>query len=91
MNIEDAILKLITENLDVEFVEDVLLDTKKEDLNIFDDLGYDSLTFIELVIKLEGLFQIEFDQYELFTDNFGNYSEIVHAVETLLDKKTDGE
>lgn len=90
MENEKKILDLIIEDLDPSFVDTVLANTEIEDLNIFDDLGYDSLNFIELVIKLESAFQVNFDESSLFMDNFGELREIVRAVESLINSKNDG-
>lgn len=91
MNIESKIFNLIVEHLDPSFVESILSNSPKDDLNIFDDFGYDSLSFIELIIKLESTFQIQFDEENLISDNFGSVLEITQATKSLINSMSGDE
>ena len=50
------------------------------DINIFDDLGYDSIQFIELIVKIENEFCIEIDESTLFMENFSTIEKIVDLI-----------
>ena len=55
-----------------------------EYVDLTDDLGMDSVSFISLIIELEAEFDIQIPDEWLMTDKFQNYSLIYDAVETLL-------
>ena len=59
-----------------------------EYVDLTDDLGMDSVSFISLIIELEAEFDIQIPDEWLMTDIFQNYSLIYDAVETLL-KETE--
>jgi acyl carrier protein len=68
MNIEKQLINLIEDHLEIK--HDVATDNKLV------DIGYDSLKFIELVIKIESLFEIEFEDEYLSYHKFDTVSEV---------------
>jgi phosphopantetheine attachment domain protein len=59
------------------------------DINIFDDLGYDSIQFIELIVKIETEFGIEIDENILFMENFSTIAKIACIINEGYTKKGD--
>lgn len=60
MNVEEAVIKIIKENLDIDNNTDVALDA-----HIMHDLGGDSLSAVEIVMEIEEEFDIEIDDGEV--------------------------
>lgn len=60
MNIEEAVIKIIKENLDIDSKTDIELDA-----HIIHDLGGDSLSAVEIVMEIEEEFDIEIDDGEV--------------------------
>lgn len=60
MNVEEAVIKIIKENLDIDNNTDVALDA-----HIMHDLGGDSLSAVEIVMEIEEEFDIEIDDSEV--------------------------
>tara|TARA_Y100000385_G_scaffold289227_1_gene358009 strand:+ start:405 stop:638 length:234 start_codon:yes stop_codon:yes gene_type:complete len=60
MNVEEAVIKIIKENLDIDQNTDVALDA-----HIMHDLGGDSLSAVEIVMEIEEEFDIEIDDSEV--------------------------
>lgn len=51
-----------------------------DDINIFDNLGFDSIQFIELIVELEAEFEIEIEDNMLLTENFSTIGQIIEIV-----------
>ena len=60
MNIEEAVIKIIKENLDIDSKTDIELDA-----HIIHDLGGDSLSAVDIVLEIEEEFDIEIDDGEV--------------------------
>ena len=60
MNVEEAVIKIIKENLDTDSKTDIELDA-----HIIHDLGGDSLSAVEIVMEIEEEFDIEIDDGEV--------------------------
>ena len=60
MNVEEAVIKIIKENLDIDQNTDVALDA-----HIMHDLGGDSRSAVEIVMEIEEEFVIEIDDSEV--------------------------
>ena len=58
-----------------------------EYVDLTDDLGMDSVSFISLIIELESEFDIQIPDEWLQMDTFQTYTQIYTAVETLLTTK----
>lgn len=55
-----------------------------EYVDLTDDLGMDSISFISLIIELESTFDIQIPDDWLLMEKFQNYTQIYSAVEELL-------
>lgn len=51
-----------------------------DDINIFDNLGFDSIQFIELIVELEAEFEIEIEDNMFLTENFSTIGQIIEIV-----------
>ena len=61
-----------------------------EYVDLIDDLGMDSLTFICIVVEVEACFDIEVPDDMLLLENFKCIDDIVSIVESELSKKSEG-
>ena len=61
-----------------------------EYVDLVDDLGMDSLTFISIVVEVEACFDIEVPDNMLLLENFKCVDDIVSIVESELSKKSKG-
>lgn len=53
-------------------------------LSLIDDMKFDSLSFMSLIIGLEKEFHIEFDDMELLLENFDNCDKLIEYVVQLV-------
>lgn len=58
-----------------------------EYVDLIDDLGMDSITFISIVIEIEAKFGIIVPNDMLFMENFKKIDEIINIVELVLTKQ----
>lgn len=61
-----------------------------EYVDLIDDLGMDSVTFISIVVEVEAHFNIEVPDDMLLLENFKRVEDIVSIVENELSKKAEG-
>lgn len=79
----------------IELISELFKD-KGFDIDIFeyvdliDDLGMDSITFISIVVETEAHFDIEVPDDVLLLENFRCVDDIVSIVEKELSKKSEG-
>lgn len=59
-----------------------------EYINLIDDMGMDSITFISIVIEIEAKFNITVPDDMLLMDNFKKIDDIVTVVEQKLAKQS---
>lgn len=84
--IKQEVIELISELFkDKGFDIDIL-----EYVDLIDDLGMDSITFISIVVEIEAHFDIEVPDEMLMLENFKSVDNIVSIVENELSKKSDG-
>lgn len=57
-----------------------------EYVDLIDDLGMDSITFISLVVEIEALFDIKIPDDFLLMDKFKNMDEIIFVIENECSK-----
>ena len=55
-----------------------------EYIHFVDDLGMDSITFISLVVELEGQFQLEVPDEMLLIENFEDFDKTMETLTTIL-------
>lgn len=75
LNIKEQVFNLIRKNVSVIYEDSIIT----EKTNIMDDLGFDSITIIQLVLDVEETFGIEFDDATEYDDvvTVGNLIEFV--------------
>lgn len=84
--IKQEVIELISELFkDKGFDIDIL-----EYVDLIDDLGMDSITFISIVVEIEARFDIEVPDEMLIFENFKCVDDIVFIVENEISKKSDG-
>jgi|HubBroStandDraft_3_1064219.scaffolds.fasta_scaffold741627_2 acyl carrier protein len=76
MNIGQQLINLIEDQLEIK--DEVTLNNKLV------DIGYDSLKFIELVIKIESFFEIEFEDEYLSYHKFETVSEVEEYISSKV-------
>ena len=80
MDYNSEILDLIVDIAQVS-KEDI---QKIEDLNLLEDLHFDSLMIVELLVKIEEKYMFEFDFGILNLDNIYNFNSLITTVKELL-------
>ena len=60
-------------------------------MNLVDDLGMDSLTFISIVVEVESVFGIEVPDEVLLMEEWQTVEKIVGIIEKEVQSKTDEE
>lgn len=82
--IKQEVIELISELFkDKGFDIDIL-----EYVDLIDDMGMDSITFISIVVEIEAHFDIEVPDEMLMLENFKSVDNIVSIVENELSKKS---
>lgn len=71
----DTIIKLIKNK--VLFDENVNLNTNLTDLSL------DSLSFIELLLEIEEMYKIEFNDSSLYIDNYKTVNDLINKIKEL--------
>lgn len=86
MNIYNTVASLIfNDNVQSHYDQwDNLHDLTK--INIFDDLAFDSLEFVQLVIDLEQAFDIEIPDEYLLMDSLSTVEKICQVINEILDR-----
>ena len=83
--IKQEVIELISELFkDNGFDIDIL-----EHVDLIDDMGMDSITFIAIVVEVEAHFGIEVPDDMLLLENFKCVDDIVTIVENKLSKKSE--
>lgn len=62
----------------------VIIDDKLSDFDLSDDLGFDSMSLIELVVEIESKFNIEIDDEFLVLDNLSSYRKLVDYIKSKV-------
>lgn len=84
--IKQEVIELISELFkDKGFDIDIL-----EHVDLIDDLGMDSITFISIVVEVEAHFNMEVPDDMLLLENFKCVDDIVSVIENELSKKSEG-
>ena len=82
--IDEKIMNLVLNDVADEFIDIINGKSSGEDINLFDDLNYDSIKFLQLIINLEESFQIEFNDEVLLIENFSTVAQIKHLISNLI-------
>ena len=60
-----------------------------EYVDLIDDLGMDSITFISLIVEIESRFNIQIPDDFLLMDNFRTVNDAVRIIVELINVKTE--
>ena len=90
MLLDEKILNLVFKGFDEDFINSLSDNINVCDINIFNDLGYDSIKLIQLIVDLEEMFKVEIDDEMLWMDNFSTIKQIIETITDVV-KKTNGE
>ncbi len=69
------------------FTEKRFADTIKPDMNLSEDLGFDSLGLVELIVELEDRFDIEIDESDLDPSQLKKVGQIYELVDKYLEER----
>ena len=72
MNNKERLVRIVGELMESE--EDIKLDANT---NLIEDLGFDSVNIINLVILIEEEFDIEFEDFELGLETLASFSKLL--------------
>lgn len=59
----------------------------KDETNLTDELGYDSIKYLMLITELERSFQIEFPEELILPDNFVSLFNIKRTIENVIHRQ----
>lgn len=57
---------------------------------LIEDLGYDSIDFMELIIQIEGKYDVEFGGTEILLSNLNSINIIADFIQKKLQERKDG-
>lgn len=78
----------VTEQLLSYFVNELDVDVNDIDLNApFDKLGLDSIYFVKVIVDLEKIFDISFDDDNLALEVYENINSLIDYILKLMQKK----
>lgn len=83
--IAEKLMTILKENT-VMIIED---ENVKEDTDLIEELGFDSLSIIRFITDVEREFNIEFDFEELISEVIGKYGTLLEVIEKKLNKERD--
>lgn len=75
MNNRERLVRIVSGLMESE--EDIKLD---DNTNLIEDLGFDSVNIINLVILIEEEFGIEFEDFELGLETLASFSKLLEIV-----------
>ncbi|WP_162463129.1 acyl carrier protein [Paenibacillus psychroresistens] len=78
-SVEQQFIDLINAELNV------VIDQTHFKMNL-DDLGVNSLVFVQLVVAIESHFDIEFENIQLLNTNFSDANSIIRYIEKRLEE-----
>ena len=84
---EEKILSVVLDGFDNDFINSLSNNYNLDDIDIFDDLGFDSIKFIQLIVDLESSFNIEFDENMISMDGFSKIKQIKKVISELTANK----
>lgn len=84
MSIKDSVLNIIFSEFEEDYILSLYDSFDIDSIDVFQDLGYDSIRFITMIVELESRFHIELPDQYLSMDDFGKIGTIVDIIETLI-------
>ena len=86
MSVYDDVVELIFNDNVRDFYDRIDNTRDLKDINIFNDLAYNSLSFIQLIIDLEQTFNIVIPDDYLLMENLSTVSQVCDMVSILLER-----
>ncbi|MDF2537850.1 MAG: hypothetical protein K0S76_871 [Herbinix sp.] len=83
--IKTEIKKIIIKNTRRNVLEEDIIDTTL----LIEDLEFDSINIISLIVDIEECFNVEFDDANLLITNINQFDKLVNYVEKLNKEKTN--
>lgn len=87
MNIYETIKALVFNDSAQNYLGNVEEPSNINNINIFDDLGYESLSFVQLIIELEEAFDIVIPDDLILMNSFDTIGQIHDIISNLLKNK----
>lgn len=81
---------MVKEKLDEIIIEAVFLDGPPDfQAKLKEDLGFDSLSIVELIVKLEEVFCIQFDESDLDPQNIQKVEDVYQLLVRYMEETDD--
>lgn len=80
-NKEDVLWRLVLRYVERDLDESILFSKNHEGLNLVEDLGYDSVSFVSLIVDIEDEFGFTFSDEILSFEKMINYAELTRVIE----------
>lgn len=87
MDIYETIKALVFNDSAQNYLGNVEEPSNINNINIFDDLGYESLSFVQLIIELEEAFDIVIPDDLILMNSFDTIGQIHDIISNLLKNK----
>lgn len=81
LKIKQAIKNVCKMEKESGYIDEVLA---KDEFDLAEELGFDSLLFVELVVEIETELDFEFDMKDLDTSSFKKWSSLKNVIERYL-------
>ena len=82
--LKSKVEEIVLEGYNADYIENNIKKENIDEINIFNDLNYDSIRFIQMVVRIEEAFQIEIPDDLLRMEMFSTIDQINGIVEGIL-------
>ena len=76
----DELWKIILKYVDVDLDDAIVYDSNHDYVDLLDDLGYDSIKLISLIVDIEAFYNIEIDDNYLLIEHLRKYDSISNII-----------
>lgn len=90
MDTKEEIQKIIFSSFDELFISYIYDNYVVEEVDIFEDLGFESIKFISMIVELESKFSIEIPDEYLSESNFSKVGEIEKIILSIMENEKNG-
>lgn len=81
----------ISEDLIMIIATGSKIDLKEYEINqntrLIEDLGFDSLEMMQMIVDIENHFGIEFDSFDMYLDNINTYGRLLEYIKNEVNKE----
>lgn len=77
----DELWNLILKYVELDLDDAIIYDLNHDYVDLFDDLGYDSIKLISLIVDIEEFYNIEIDDNYLLMDYMRKYDSLKNIIE----------